>query len=114
MWTHRTIIVPAALAPLARALAAGIAGESGAGMWERGLSPTGDAPATHYISAGLVWPQFAALLADPAGIVAAAGGAVSLDQAQALVSASIVTTDPAEAALTAAGLQYVRATTALG
>lgn len=62
-WTHRTIIVPAAYAPMARALAeaAGPAG-SGAGMFQAMLSPTAGKPPTHYISAGLIWPEFAYLL----------------------------------------------------
>lgn len=106
-WTHRTMIVPAALAPLARQLAAGIAGESGQGMWQTPLSATGAAPATHYISAGLVWPEFAALLTDPQAIVARSGGAVDLATAQALASASVVSTDPAASVLAAQGLQIV-------
>lgn len=59
-YTHRTMIVPVAYAPLARALAAaaGPAG-SGAGMFETMLSPTAGKPPTHYISAGQIWQQFA-------------------------------------------------------
>lgn len=62
-WTHRTIIVPAAFAPMARALAAaaGPAG-SGCGMFQAMLSPTAGKPPTHYISAGLIWPEFAHIL----------------------------------------------------
>lgn len=62
-WTQRTIIAPAAFAPMARALAAaaGPAG-SGAGMFQAMLSPTAGKPPTHYISAGLIWPEFAYLL----------------------------------------------------
>ena len=62
-WTHRTIIVPAAFAPMARALAsaAGPSG-SGGGMFQAMLSPTAGKPPTHYISAGLIWPEFAYLL----------------------------------------------------
>lgn len=62
-YTHRTMIVPAAFAPLARALAAvaGPAG-SGAGMWETMLSPTAGKPPTHYISAGQIWQQFAEVM----------------------------------------------------
>ena len=62
-WTHRTIIVPAAYAPMARALAAaaGPAG-SGGGMFQAMLSPDAGKPPTHYISAGLIWPEFAYIL----------------------------------------------------
>lgn len=62
-WTHRTIIVPAAFAGMARLLAAtaGPAG-SGGGMFQAMLSPDAGKPPTHYISAGLIWPEFAYIL----------------------------------------------------
>lgn len=62
-WTHRVIIVPAAFAPMARALAAvaGPAG-SGSGMFQTMLSPTAGKPPTHFISPGQIWQQFAAIL----------------------------------------------------
>ena len=62
MWTHRTIIVPAAIVDAARAACAGLAGPGGSGMFTTPLSPTGEAPPTHYISAGLIEAQFADLL----------------------------------------------------
>ena len=62
-WTHRTIIVPAAFQQLAQALceaaAEGVAGE---GMFTTALSATGALPATHYISSGYIFDDFAALL----------------------------------------------------
>lgn len=62
-YAHRVIIVPAAFAPMARALAAaaGPAG-SGSGMFEAMLSPTAGKPPTHYISTGQIWQQFADIL----------------------------------------------------
>lgn len=51
---YATFICPAASVTPARAAAAAI--EGGAGMLERGLSATGEAPATHYISSGFVRP----------------------------------------------------------
>ena len=46
----------------ARELAATVAGPSGSGMWTTPLSATGQEPATHWISAGLISEDFAALL----------------------------------------------------
>ena len=62
MWTHRTIIVPAVFADAARAACAGLAGPGGSGMFTTPLSPTGEAPPTHYISSGLIEAPFADLL----------------------------------------------------
>ena len=62
MWTHRTIIVPATLAESARAACAGLAGPGGSGLFTTTLSPTGEAPPTHYISSGLIEQPFADLL----------------------------------------------------
>ena len=62
MWTHRTIIVPAPIVEPARAACAGLAGPGGSGMFTTPLSPTGEAPPTHYISSGLIEEPFADLL----------------------------------------------------
>lgn len=62
-WTHRTIIVPAAFQQLAQGLCAAAAeGDAGVGMFTTGLSATGALPATHYISSGYIFDDFAALL----------------------------------------------------
>lgn len=61
-WINRTMIVPSEHVDLARALADGISGPAGAGMWTTGLSADGTEPATHYISAGLIEDTFASLL----------------------------------------------------
>jgi hypothetical protein len=61
-WVNRCLIVPASQVAFARQLPAAIAGPSGVGMWTTPLSPTGAEPATHYISAGLIDEQFAALM----------------------------------------------------
>ena len=58
---HRTIIVPASVQPNARALCKGLAGVAGDGMFTTGLSATGKAPATHYISSGPISTEMAAL-----------------------------------------------------
>ena len=60
--SHRTIIIPAAAQANAQALCAGLAGPAGAGMFITGLSATGEAPASHYISSGIISDAMAALL----------------------------------------------------
>lgn len=59
---HRTIIVPANKQALSQALTVGLAGSAGDGMFVVGLSATGNAPATHFISSGLISDDMAALL----------------------------------------------------
>lgn len=90
--TLRTILIPAALAPLARALAAGLSA-AGAGMFVRAMGKTADGPATFYVSSGLIGEDFATLIADADLLHAAclkAGAQVSLAQCQLLVSQSVV------------------------
>lgn len=58
----RTLIVPAADAPLARQIAVTLSPVGGSGMWTTGLSPSGKDPATHYVSTGLIGPDFAMLV----------------------------------------------------
>ena len=62
-YTHRTIIVPAAFQSLAQGLCEAAAeGDAGRGMFTTGLSADGTEPATHYISSGYIFDDFAALL----------------------------------------------------
>lgn len=53
----RTLIIPAASAPLARTIAAAFGG--GPDMWTTPLSASGLDPASHYISTGYIPPEFA-------------------------------------------------------
>ena len=62
VYTNLTIILPKAAQTLAQALCVAAAGEAGAGMFITGLSPTGEAPATHFISTGAIETQFADIL----------------------------------------------------
>ena len=62
MDVYRTMIVPADQAPLARLICSTLGGMSYEGMFEVGLSTTGDEPATHFISSGGVGDGFAALI----------------------------------------------------
>lgn len=58
----RTLIVPADQAPLARLIAETLDPVNCSDMFTTGLSPTGDEPATHYISSGGISEGFAALV----------------------------------------------------
>lgn len=91
--TYRALIIPAAHAPLARALAAGLT-SAGVGMWTALLRPIGSTgEATHYVSAGEISDEFAALLDDPAALHAAcvkAGAQVTRAQIDALLDAAVV------------------------
>ena len=51
---HRTIIIPASAQRNAQALCKGSGRRSGDGMFVVGLSASGEAPATHYISSGTI------------------------------------------------------------
>ena len=62
IYTNLTIILPAAAQALAQGLCVAAAGEAGAGMFTTGLSATGEAPATHFISSGAVETKFADIL----------------------------------------------------
>lgn len=57
----RTIIVPSALAGRARELGKSLSA-AGDGMYKTGASPTGESPATHFISSGWIGEDFADLL----------------------------------------------------
>jgi len=71
-WAHRTIIVPAPYAAAASAACEHLAGAGGSGMYTTPLSPTGELPATHWISSGLIEQAFADLLASPDALTAVA------------------------------------------
>ena len=119
-WIHRNIIVPAAVVAQARQMCAGIPG--GDGMFTAPLSANGAEPATHYISSGLIWPEFAEMLPldVPATIDAeahripgdAAKAAAALPDApveaiQALLAVVTVTDGDAFDTLDRMGLQLV-------
>lgn len=62
-------------------------------MFQTGLSPTGAAPATHYVSSGLINPAFGGVLQSASALratVVAKGGTVTLAKCQALVAGSDV------------------------
>ena len=59
----RTMILPASVTPLAREIANTLS-TAAQGMWTTGLSPTGAEPATHFISSGLISPEFAFMVPE--------------------------------------------------
>ena len=128
VWTYRAIIVPDAQVTYARELSAAVAGPAGAGMFTTPLSPTGQEPATHWISAGLISEDFAAMLplttypedAEPittpgnpeavATLANEAGYETTTDAVQALFDASDVTEQEAHEVMARLGLQMVQPT----
>lgn len=116
MWTYRCLIVPDAQVAFARELSATVAGPAGAGMWTTPLSPTGAEPATHWISAGLISQDFAALLPlgnDPgnaalvAELATANGMQTTPEQVQILFDASDITEEESHVAMARLGLMMI-------
>lgn len=106
-YVHRCLIVEASIAEQARQLAVALAGEPAAGMWLTALSPTGEAPATHYVSSGMIEDTFVGILESAAVLAAAAG--ISEAEAEALLAqADISQAEPFEA-FERLGLQIIRA-----
>lgn len=116
-WVYRCMIVLDGQVEFARALAAAIAGSSGAGMWTAPLAGADDAPPTQWVSAGLISAQFAGIMpltefdadgqpvttpgraALAARLATAAGMDATEAQVQALFDASDVTSEDAQVAL---------------
>ena len=105
-WTHRTIVVPDPVVEPARLACAALAGAGGSGMFTVPLSTTGQLPATHWISSGLIEQDFADLLANPDALTAVATAA-GIDPAPlvAIIAASDITDEPADVALARLGLK---------
>lgn len=96
---HRCMIIPAALQEQCQTI------PGASGMWTTGLSLDATAPATHYISSGLVDQAFADLLASHEALAEAAG--VTLEAAQAIVAGICLSEDEPHAAMQAMGLALV-------
>lgn len=124
---HRTMIVPAVQVELARSLAAAVSGPAGDGMWTAAYSETGKAPATHYVSTGLIDEALADLMplttyvkdADgketatttpgkPDVIHEMSGGAAPLEAITALLDACEVTDEPWEVSCGRFGIKLVQ------
>jgi hypothetical protein len=131
MDVYRNMIVTAEEAPLARLVCSTLGGLPYEGMFEIGLSPTGDEPATHYISSGGVSEGFAALVPftvwaqDPDGqwvevshdpgkpvktheLCIQAGLEVTLEAIEVMYASADVTAENPWAAMARMGLQLVR------
>lgn len=88
-----TLVVSAPFAALARQLAAAL--PSGGGMFVAAFSPTGSAPATHYVSEGYIDQPFFDALQSPEALVALAeqaGQTLPLAYATALLANSVIST----------------------
>lgn len=110
-YVFRTLVVPTAQQAQAQSLCSQLAGPPGSGMFTTALSATGNAPATHYVSTGMVESQFSGALSDPAVMFAAcsaAGVSVTLQQCTALLSASDVSAQQPMVALARMGLQMIQ------
>lgn len=116
-WAHRTIIVPASLVAAARELGAALDPVAGANMYTTPLSPTGNTPATHYVSSGLMSAAFMPLLANSAQLYGAAqqsatAQGITLTATQANADALVAQSDVSEgdpfAAMTRLGLKMVQ------
>ena len=113
-WQHRTLIIPIALAEPARAACMACAGNGAESMFTRKLSATGEGPATHACSAGLIAGEFADLLplygvregdASALAVLAAAGGAELTEQQVAdLLAAGHIVDDGGHPYKTLSGL----------
>ena len=107
-WTHRAMMVPPSYVELARALAAGLDPVAGSGMFPTALYDA-QGQIAYYVSNGLIGEEFAALLDDPQALFAACeavGAPVTLEQCQALLSSSIVSTRNALELMEEMGLRF--------
>jgi hypothetical protein len=100
-YVHRTMVVPAALAPTVRQLASSF--PSTTGMWTVPLRAVGGTEVTHYISAGPVAADMAVLMEDPAALAAATG--IPLAQAEGILGQCIAVDAPWEQVLADNGLE---------
>lgn len=110
IWCHRTMIVPATIAPQVRALVDSF-GPAAQGMWTTALSPTGAEPATHYISTGMIDRPFADMMASPHALqsgCAAMGIEVPLSMCEAILGAADVSEEEPFDAMARLGLQLVQ------
>lgn len=107
---HRCIVIPAGSQVLAQAICEGLAGTAGAGMLTTGASTTGNEPVTHYIAAGMIKEEFAALMDSPTSLYNACSQAqVSVTEQQCIdiLAASDVSDDEPFVALTRLNLVLV-------
>ncbi len=112
MDVRRCMIVTSANQAFAQALCVGLSPATGANMFIAGLSATGTAPATHYITEGPIKDTFAALLADANALYAACQAHIpqvnaTLAQCQNLLAQSDVSMDMPFDAMNRLGLKII-------
>jgi len=110
-YVHRNIIIPADITANCQQLSEALGGPAGANMFITGLSTDGTSPATHFISSGMIFEEFAAVLADPAVMFAAceaAGLPITLAQCQAILGAADVTEQGPFEALSRLALKLIQ------
>ena len=114
-WTHRTLICPASIVAQARNIGDCLH-PAASGMFVSPLSPSGSAPATHYVSSGLIEDLWLPALSDPDTLYAAAqygasqqGIALTSTHADcvALLTAGDISSDAWQVACARLGLQQV-------
>lgn len=110
-YIHRCLIIEAPQQALAQSLCEALAGPPGVGMFTTGLSATGQLPATHYISAGMIEDSFAGTLANAETLHAVCemkGVAVTLAECEALLAGADVSEDQPFVAMARLGLVLVQ------
>lgn len=118
VWVYRFMVVPDANKATAREVAIRIANTQGPGsadgLWTTGLNALGTGTPTHWVSAGMIQANFAALLGDAASTFAAyqasGGTTATLLQIQALYAAATIRGDvqgAESAAIAALGLKQI-------
>lgn len=105
----KTLIVQANQVELAREVGASF-GAGGDGMFLTPLSATGNYPATHYISTGMIGVEFASMLETAQGLVDGAaqlGVIIDLATAEYLLSNADISDEEPFVAMARLGLQIV-------
>ena len=103
---HRTMIVAAQDVSLARSLAAAAAPGSGEGMFLRQCRTKGQSTVTHYISAGLIQEEFAAMRGAADATFAATAGAVPLEAIAGMYQRATFIEDEPFAVMESLGLEF--------
>lgn len=112
-YIFKTLICPAALQPALQSLMVQLSGPAGADMFTTGLSASGTAPATHYVSSGAIGVEFELPLSSPEAMhqtCTASGAAVTLAQCEAIFAACEIvdtSTEDVHATLNRLGLKLV-------
>ena len=105
MWAHRTIVVTAAVRDVAAQICEQLAGSGGSGMFTTPLSPSGNLPATHFVSSGMIEQEFAYLFDYPEMVVELSKGTITLEQVTGILAQADVSMESAFDVFARMGLQ---------